>query len=474
MVTEPERGEFFSDTEDMVQANQNRETSRSRWSSRTRAQPDRFGVNKESTRDAASPKRSGVVSALFKARMQTKTITDECRGDNEDSRQNKNEQGRRAATKEQPTSSDSPCSATDENAPAPRRSRRARVETDRLGEYADILDDLPMSDAAKDKAGRRSDVGVGTSDQGTRSDASEKEGKNIVSRRSNRPREEPARLGEYADFTEDQVETICPPIALLPPLDAGRKKSALGFRVIERKMPFMKRDAPRPESISTDGWSSLEVTKLRAAHGKADSLSDTFWTNVAIHVGEKSALECRDKWFSLVHTPNPRQAKKKKNGTTKKPVPGAVFDEDDIFNSTPMRGELGSGVSKEGSPMRVDFGSAIKVDGKNAPAQLSSEYEGATNPIDFQPRAGHKSYLQGMKRDVSRAQKDNKSKKTQGVKKQGPRCLSEAVYEEDVDMNARLTPGGTLKVKSMAEGDDDDFWGEMYGSEDGDEVDSFQ
>jgi hypothetical protein len=78
-----------------------------------------------------------------------------------------------------------------------------------------------------------------------------------------------------------------------------------------------------------------------------------------------------------------------------------------------------------------------------------------------------------MKRDVSRNQKDNKSKKTQGKSKQGPRCLSEAVYEEDVDMNARLTPGGTLKVKSMVEGDDDDFWGEMYGSEDGDEVDSF-
>lgn len=483
MVTEPEGVELFSDAEEMAQgASKNpadtrndKETTRSRRSSRLRVQPDRFGVNNESTEEAASPKRSGIVSTLFKARVQTKSITDVCRGETDNTRPKKNEVEGSAAAKDQLTSPDSLCRANDENLPAPRRSQRARVETDRLGDFADAADELPRSDAAADKIVRRSDVGVATFDQGKRSHTSEREGQQIVSRRSDRPREEPTRFGEYVDFTEDQVETVDPPTDPLPPLDVGKKKSALGFRVIERKMPFMKKHAPRPESISADGWSSLEVTKLREAHGKADSLSDTFWSDVAVRVGEKSALECRDKWFSLVQTPNPRQAKKKKNGTTKKPAPGAVCDEDDIFNSTPMRGELGSGAQNEGSPMRADFGSAIRVDGANATARLSSEYEGTINPIDFQPRAGYKSYLQGMKRDVSRNQKDNKSKKKQGASKQGPRCLSEAVYEEDVDMNARLTPGGTLKLKSMTEGDDDDdFWGEMYGSEDGDEVDSFQ
>jgi hypothetical protein len=497
MVTELEGTDLFSDTEDMeVQSKQEsatskpvdpcptRETTRSRRSSRTRAQPDRFGANKGSTDDAASPQRSGIVSTLFKARTQTKSITAICRGETDDTTLKKNERGKRAATKEtkQPTSSDSPC-ATGENVPVARRSRRARVEPNRLGDYADISDDkaifteaptLPRSDAEEDKAGRRSGVGAGISDKGIRSDASEREGQNIVSRRTSRPREEPARFGERVNFTADQVETICPPEALLSSLDVGTHKNAPGFPVIERKMPCMKKPASRPESISTDSWSSLEVKKLREAQGKADSLSDTFWSDVAVHVGEKSALECRDKWFSLVQTPNPRQARKKKNAT-KKPPPEAVYDEDDIFNSTPMRGDLDGGAPNQGSPMKVDFGSAIKVDGTNAAAHISSKYEGASNPIDFQPRAGYKSYLQGMRRDVSRNQKENKSKKTQGKSKKGPKYLSEAVYEQDVDMNARLTPGGTLKVKSMAEGeDDDDFWGEMYGSEDGDEVDSFQ
>jgi hypothetical protein len=93
-------------------------------------------VNKESTEDVASAKRSGVVSTLFKVQMQTKSITDVCRGEIDDTRQKKNEQGRRAATKEQPTSSDFPCSATTKKIPA-HVDRDEHGETDRLGEYAD-------------------------------------------------------------------------------------------------------------------------------------------------------------------------------------------------------------------------------------------------------------------------------------------------------------------------------------------------
>jgi hypothetical protein len=509
--------DVFADTRDIAKVLptillfDDRETTRSRRSSRTRVLPDRFGVDTESTEDTGASKGSERVGKLSKARMQTKPFTETSPKENErrrsaatkeppnssnsqgsaadeglpvtDTHPKKNERRRSAATKEPPNSSNSPGSATDEGLLGARRSRRARVEPNRFGVYGDTSDDKAIAAEApallesnddEDLVRGQPEVGVKTSDQDNVSATSGRESQEMEDRRSNRPRVEPVRFGKYVDFSEDQEndDSFCPQTALPPALDVGTKKSALGFRVIERKMPFMKKSTPRPESISTDGWSSLEIMKLREAHGMVDSLSGAFWSDVAIHVGEKSALECRDKWFSLVQTPNPRQVKKTKNAT-KKNAPVAVYDEDDIFNSTPMRGELGGGAPNEGSPMMVDVGSAIKVNGTNTAAHLSSEYDGVIDPIDFQPRAGYKSYLQGMRRDV-RNQKQNKSKKTQGST-QGPRCLSEAVYEGDVDMNARLTPGGTLKVKNMAEGEeDDDFWGEMYGDEDGDEVDSFQ
>jgi hypothetical protein len=62
-----------------------------------------------------------------------------------------------------------------------------------------------MSDEAKDKASRRwSDIGV-TSDQGTRSETSEREGRTIVSRRSDRPREE-SPLGSASTLTLRKIK----------------------------------------------------------------------------------------------------------------------------------------------------------------------------------------------------------------------------------------------------------------------------
>jgi hypothetical protein len=97
----------------------------------------------------------------------------------------------------------------------------------------------------------------------------------------------------------------------------------------------------------------------------------------------------------------------------------------------------------------------MDVEGENLP------------PIKFQPKAGYKSYLQDMRRELNRSLKEPKGRKKKDSScftKNGPRTLSERIKDSDVDMTARLSPGGTLKVENRGELDDD-FWDELHDGE---------
>ena len=123
--------------------------------------------------------------------------------------------------------------------------------------------------------------------------------------------------------------------------------------------------------------------------------------------------------------------------------------------------------------MNHDVGSAIKMGAKTC-AVASNSTSSAMKRVEpnLRPKAGYKMYLQNLKRDVARAQKEMPCQKGQSkLSGKGPRTLSETVYyDSDVDVNVRLTPGGTLKVKSQYEGDEDDFWGAEYDAEDEEEI----
>lgn len=335
---------------------------------------------------------------------------------------------------------------------AVRRSRRAKAQPDRFGELLLEQDQAtspsPPSPQPKDKPSEPTAAG------------------NV--RRSRRAKVEPDRLGYFADMSEDDTSNHGPPclLPLLYPAVAPERRG----KVVPRSVPFTRPVVPTQDDLE-DGWTGLQVFQLREAHRKADPTSVTFWNDVASLVDDKTAAECSAKWFSLVKTPAVKAAGRGK-GSKKVHRPkleeAVDDDDDDIFNSTPMRGVLLDGQENAAAmlPMDVDFGSAIKVRDASGMTDDSSD----SAPV-FRPKPGYKSYVQAMRRDVNRPKKGKKKKKPTELKVKN-RLITDAIYDGDVDMNVRLSPGGTLQVKNN-DGDEDDFWGEMYESGDDDEVEYY-
>lgn len=66
-----------------------------------------------------------------------------------------------------------------------------------------------------------------------------------------------------------------------------------------------------------------------------------------------------------------------------------------------------------------------------------------------------------------RSKKERRKKKVgqPAIKTKG--TILESRHDGDVDMDIRLTPGGTLRVKNL-DNEEDDFWDELYEDEDED------
>ena len=246
------------------------------------------------------------------------------------------------------------------------------------------------------------------------------------------------------------------------------RKGPRRVRRLPGRKPLLVIRNSRNSSLSDNDWSSEEMAQLSAAMATVDPTTELFWYSVACLVRNRTESECRAKWFSVAKTPIPKLSKKAVL-ENKEMVCGG--DEDDIFNSSPLRGFLQSDIGKSENRdtavlLSHYFGSAIKAKGETSKGTVEMV---TAKPAPFRPKAGYKTYLQNLRRDVSRAEKTGPARKV-ASKTSGPSAISESVYEADVDVNIRLSPGGTLKIKSQYEDDgNDDFWGDDYDAEAEDE-----
>ena len=235
-------------------------------------------------------------------------------------------------------------------------------------------------------------------------------------------------------------------------------------------------------------WTSDEISVLRLAYMRANALSPTFWEDIANLVGGgRSAACCQAKWFSLAKTPA-QKATKKKKVDLKVHVPEGHDVEDDVFNSTPMRGIIdsekegdGNGSSQKKKTEKqhknglnfanFSMASPIKFDKNFQRRHLSGEVEdgdGDLEVTDFRLKPGYKTYIRDFKKKVrqGKLQKPKKNKR-----KKASTMVSEQYGDGAVAMRGNLSPGGTLKVKSLYEEEEDIFFNDGgSGSEEDEEM----
>jgi hypothetical protein len=297
-----------------------------------------------------------------------------------------------------------------------------------------------------------------------------------VSRRSERVKREPDRLGDTMSFDSQHVSSARKEQSISAVNDSSLKISELSkdslakqheFRHVHRKLPFANKDSNLP---LTDGWSLNEVELLKAAHTSVSPTSVMFWSEVSSRVPEKTAAECRSKWFALVETPVPCRTKETKS--TNPSWLAMSVGEDDIFDSTPFR--MGERLLKSSNfDCLGEFdGSAIKI--SDTKTLLPSTNCGHLNADILQPKVVSKAYLQQLKRGISEAQKQKKktAKNSSHSSHSEGRCLKESVHNGDVNIDVKLTPMGTLKVQHTDvisnEAGEDDFWRELHKDDDTD------
>ena len=210
------------------------------------------------------------------------------------------------------------------------------------------------------------------------------------------------------------------------------------------------------ETSEQDEWSDTEIEALRRAQATVDPRSSFYWDRVAGFLTDRTAEECNSKWFSLVATPKCPRINNNNEGSRAEPRP--TSKEDDMFDSSPQS----SGDWKAAINETMDLGSPIVFD----------VAEPVTRPGDsaLNPKAGYKSYIARLTREINK----DKRGKPKGRKKQprtqsvGPtsKTCSQSVHQEDYELKARMTPGGTLTVRQIGspeeEDDDDEEFYEDY------------
>ena len=210
------------------------------------------------------------------------------------------------------------------------------------------------------------------------------------------------------------------------------------------------------ETGEQDEWSDAEIEALRRAQATVDPRSSFYWDRVAGFLTDRTAEECNSKWFSLVATPKcPRVNHNDKEGSRAEPRP--TSKEDDMFDSSPQS----SGDWKAAINETMDLGSPIVLD----------VAEPVTRPGDsaLNPKAGYKSYIARLTREMNKDKRGKpKGRKQRPTPSVGPtsKTCSQSVHQEDYELKARMTPGGTLTVRQIGspeeEDDDDEEFYEDY------------
>lgn len=283
-------------------------------------------------------------------------------------------------------------------------------------------------------------------------------------RRSRRKSIEPERYGHSEDTVTKSSKKHIKSAMKKVKRKVKRSSTAKKKVRISHELPRAKTNDSHEKTEEIILWTQADLKALHRAHRIVDPTLFSFWEDVSEIIRDRSAEECRQKWFSLAKTPEPKKQKQKKQGKRDIDTTGIVrsFD-DDIFNSTPMRSAFAIGESIDisatafeelGEISNINVGSAIKINKIDQnDGCLPSNRDLTSYPH------GYKTYLQKMGRSMR--QKDTKKRQTSGGMNQPfskiGKKLAERIDEGDVQVKGRLSPGGTLQVDTFGDTDTEDY-----------------
>lgn len=302
-------------------------------------------------------------------------------------------------------------------------------------------------------------------------------------RRSKRKSLRPERYEVHIDLhasrpDKAEMRSVLKKKAGLSHSKTAKKRVRISNEGLSENKHFVNPDA-------RDQWTQEQLDKLRLAHKTVDPKSYSFWDDVSEFFSERSAFECREKWFSLVKTPVVKQ-KQKKIGDRKRNDrfvhhSHCSSTDDDIFNATPMRSIFVTGDDNNGSRRafeglaricKMNIGSAIKLTNNDVVNEENAE-DSPPGSIEAQ-KPGYKTYLQTMRRNMNR--QSPKRKRVVGHRNHvlgvTGRNLAAYADEGDVEMECRLSPGGTLRVNTNDDNHEDYFYEKGDDEGDGDDLES--
>jgi hypothetical protein len=306
--------------------------------------------------------------------------------------------------------------------------------------------------------------------------------RHITLRRTTRNAVRPQRLGVYVngERSEDNLEDTSTPVENKmrnqkkciaekneesdtnpSPLRATKKRRKSEGEKTSTQAKCDERSRPCPQDTTNGNtqWTDSEVRLLRKAHQKIDPKSVSFWQDLSELLDARSSVECREKWFSLVKTPVVPSRKRPRRSSAG--VAGPASSDDDMFNATPMKNMFAFNnleqpadaavLGQIGNLSNLTLGSAIKVreDSHHGGGSSSSQLVLQNNP-----RKGYKTFIKAMKRGVRRKSTGRPPKALKATK--AGKSLAERVGKGDVEVKCQLSPGGTLRVTTRSDRDDED------------------
>ena len=207
-------------------------------------------------------------------------------------------------------------------------------------------------------------------------------------------------------------------------------------------------------------WTDDMVKSLKVAHSKADPTSISFWQDISRMVGERSAEECRDKWFDFSGSPS-RKTKKTGKHSSKAKVSNRMEekDEDDLFSSTPMKLSNAAKLQLPSSHQKIDakasaFNKVVDLFSSpllNRRKKPEKNCDSSEKKLFFRPQ--YKSYLN----DIRIGRVGGISKITRVKKNDKQRHIRASVDDGDYEADASLSPGGTLRVKANFDDSDSEM-----------------
>lgn len=238
---------------------------------------------------------------------------------------------------------------------------------------------------------------------------------------------------------------------------------------LKTKDSEIKEEGLTIEHVNQSEWDDNSLKMLLKAHKDVDPQCFSFWHQVAMKVPHKSAEQCRDKWFALVKTPKLRRKKPKYIASS---LIQSDDDEDDIFNSTPIRNAAElilswrkTTTSKKNKQKREMGHNKTFSDIFSSPIMKKTyshyhnteEAKSLSSPLQFRPM--YKGYLKRVRiglNDKRGCKSKHQINKIELEKR--PKYLSAAVDAGDLHMDGVLTPNGTLRVDTPEECEVEDMY----------------